>query len=55
MTAQEPAYPETPAHELAEPNYFTAPALLAAELQKIDEANVSARLQLQVCGPASRS
>ncbi len=55
LTDQEPAYPDTPAHELAEPNYFTAPSLLAAELLKIDEATASARLELQVRNPAPRS
>lgn len=45
---QEPAHPDDSPEELADPNYFTAPALLTAELQKTEEANAEARRQLQV-------
>lgn len=45
---QEPERPDEPPEEFADPNYFTAPALLTAELKKLEEANAEAKHQLQV-------
>ena len=52
---QEPAEPADPPEELAEPNYFTEPRLLMAELQKMEAANAVAAAQLQARNLCSSS
>lgn len=46
-STREPAAPEDPAEELAEPRYFTQPDRLSQELQKIEVANEALRMQIQ--------